>query len=266
MLIKSQLLFISTLILVTALTINAQKSSEQDLSQIPARVNAALYNLPSHKFVSFSSKITPDWVTILAGASTNPEGMKILNGIHFKVVHDIHGQTKLEHFEDIPMTTQAQKDGLVQIFSGLDQMLRGFYATWDLFTISAPIVTNGSAVVTADGSGYLIEWKEGSSDVAVKVGSDMTATRVTVKSPEFSSVVIPTFTRSSQGLLLSGYKGSYISKDASENTELNVVIDYHDVSGVKLIKHLSADGTYGGSSIKSAMDFSDEQVTFKKSQ
>jgi hypothetical protein len=257
-------LAISIITLLAALTAATQISPAQDLSGIPKKVNAALYNLPSHKVDSFSSKISPDWRVIAPAVTADPEAMKLLNGIHFKVLHDIQGQTKLEHFEDVPMSTQQQKDALDGIVSGMKQVVDGFYTTWDAMMVFRPVVTDGSAAVTADGSGYLIKWKQGTSDIAVKVGNDMAITELMVTAPEYVSIIQPKFIGSSRGMILSAYKGTYTSKNAAENTNLDVVIDYHEVDGIKLVKRLQMNGTYGGSPIKTALEFSDEQVMLKQ--
>jgi hypothetical protein len=254
-------------LLLTFLTaVAAAQPPVRDRPQILEKAQTAYYSLRAVGLDEFQSTVKPNWEKVLQNElKTNPEGaqaaLKLLNGLHFSMRLDKAGKVTLTHHADIEPQTDAQRQGFAQIYSGLDQALSGFFATWSLFMLSSPFPQAGSDYQLDDlGSQYRLSYKEGLSVVVTLMSKDLTISEIKVSSPEFTSLVRPQFIRTAKGLVLSGFAADYTPNSGPGVVKLDVKIDHQPVSGLQLPVLLIADSVLDGAPTHMELAFSEYEV------
>lgn len=234
-----------------------------------SQARSAYYSLHSHGMVSFQCDVTPDWNMLLAEQKKqDPDGeqkaVQTLNQLHFTVNVAPDSTANLTHNE---LTGQSQQmmDALKQIYSGMEQMVSGFFETWKVFMFSPPFPEADSTYELVDlGPRYRLTYKDGDAEVATTMGHDFAIDTMSVSTARFDSSIQPIFNSTSDGFVLSGYNASYKSQNPGETTLLNVNMEYGKVQGLQMLSKLNIAGSYGGSSFPSiALTFSNCQVTAK---
>ena len=217
----------------------------------------------------FQASIRPNWeLTLKKELQSNPEGaqngLKMLNGIHFSMTLDPQGNVKVEHNTDAPPPNEAAAAGFQQIYSGMDQAVSGFFATWSLFMLTSPFPAIESEYRLESVAGqYRLSYKDGGSDVVTTMNKDLTITGIVVDSPQFKSTILPQFAKSPKGLMLSSYTGDYKPASGPGVVHLNIRIDYQEVSGFQLPRALDLDSIYDGAPTQMQLAFSSYSVKTK---
>ena len=264
-----KLRWVSFLICCSLACLNVPAAHGADLAnkkEIVKQARAAYYSLRKLGLSEFQANIKPNWeMTLKKELETNPEGaqngLKMLNGLHFSMTLDPAGNVKVEHRSDAPPPNEQVAAGFNQIYSGMDQAVSGFFATWSLFMLTSPFPAVESAYQLEEVNGqYRLSYKEGSSDVATTMNKDLTIIEIVVNSPEFKSTIKPQISKSPKGFLLSGYEGDYKPTSGTGDVQLKVRLDYQQVSGLQLPNKLDMDSVYDGAPTQMQLVFSDYQV------
>lgn len=222
------------------------------------------YNLPKNGFLEFKAKVEPNWSVAVKGIEQNPEAMRLLSGLKFSLMLNSKGEIKLNHEATIPAPNAAVDAGYKQIFEGMDQQVSGFFETWNLFMLSTPFPDENSEYTLEDsGNEYRINYKEQESAILIRMKKDLVVTEISTASSLFTSVVRPHFVKTSKGNILAGYSGSYLPATGPGKTELELQVEYLEVSGFQLPRKLRFSGFYDGKPIQSEMAFSEYQVNGK---
>lgn len=269
---KKAAAFRLSLVLLAGMVVSASVCSAQAVANkqsVLSQARQSYYNLRGEGLFSFQCNVTPNWELLLQKESQqNPEGaaaaIKTLNQLRFMVNLGTDNNVKLTHNE---LTGQSEEmmAALKQIYGGMEQMASGFFDTWKLFLLNPPFPEVSSQYqLEAAGPQYKLSYREDLADVVTTMGRDFAISNLKVTTPEFDSAILPTFSRTPKGLLLSAYEASYKSQKPEETTELKVSMDYQDVQGLKMLQKLNLSGTYGGSAFAVELAFSDCQVTKKQ--
>ena len=197
---------------------------------------------------------------------SNPDGARAgiarLSQIQFTITAGVDKQTTVAH-----TTVAADNDqmaaGLAQVYSGMEQMVTGFFDTWSPFMVTSMLPDPDSQYALQKvGSQWALTYKEDSdTDVTTMMGDDLAVRDLQVVTPQFKSDIQPQFTGSSEGRLLTAYQATYFGQTPDENTVLQVRIDYQSVNGLNLPKSLNLSGTYGTSAFAIAVTFVDCSAT-----
>ena len=237
-----------------------------DKRAIIKQARAAYYSLRSRGLDEFQAEVQPNWRLVLkdqlaADPAGAERGLIMLNGIHFSLALDRTGAVKITHRADVAPTNEKVAEGFQQIFSGMEQAMSGFFDSWSPFMLTSPFPEVESDYILEEvGDQYLLSYKDGSAAIATTMSKDLVITDIKVDSPEFKSVLKPQFTRSAQGLLLSGYAATYQGTGGGAGVQLNVRIENQPTSGFPLPHKLNLDGSYQGSPFLMELTFSNYQV------
>lgn len=241
----------------------AQSPDQRD---VLAQARQAYYSLKSERMAQCRCRIRPDWSVLLSElGKSNPVAMnnavQRLNAIHFTVWVGPDGNARIEH-DEAPANNERETEALNQIYSGMEQMISGFFMTWSAYMIS-PALPEADAEYQLEqtASGYRITYKEGPADITTEMGDDFSIDRQEIVTPAFTSTLNPHFRRTSKGYILGGYEGTYRSGQASETTELQVTIGYQEVNGLQWPQLLKLKGTYGGNPFQVEVTFADCHAT-----
>jgi len=247
----------------------AQSPDLANKKELLQKAREAAYSLKDRGLLEFQTTVNPNWRLVLKDLlASNPdqaeEALKLLNGIHFTVSMDPEGIVKVTHHADVaPPNPQAEK-GFAEIYSGMEQAMTGFFETWKPFMLTRafPEVDSVYALVQTP-AGYVLTYKEsGTTDVVTALSSDLVITEMKVTTRTFKSVLKPTFARSPQGWLLTGYDATY---DGTSDTDhdhviLQVKIENQEVSGQQLPHKLTLSGSSQGNPFTIELGFSDYTV------
>jgi hypothetical protein len=238
-------------------------ASAFDNKDVIKQARNAYYSIQDQGSIEFQCVATPNWEKLLQAAlKANPSGVGQvvikLKKINFIVSVAKNESAKITH-NAVPADNDKQAEGLKQIYSGMEQMVRGFFDTWSTFMKYPPLpVPDGEYQLREQGGQWDLTYRDGTADVATIMDKDFAVRELKVSAPEFLSTIRPQFTRSNAGFLLTGYQGDYRSKspNANDTTQLQISINYQQVSGFQLPKTLDLDATYAGARSKVEVTFS----------
>jgi hypothetical protein len=231
------------------------------------RATKAYYNLRTAGLDEFRATIKPNWSLVLekqlkADPAKGEAALKLLNGLHFSMLLDKNGEVTVTHHTDTEPANEQQRSGFDQIYSGMDQAIKGFFTTWSVFMLSPPLPAVNSEYQLEDlGVQYRISYKDGPSDVITTMGKDLIITEVKVNSKDFISSVRPQLTRTAKGFVLSGYTADYKPTSGPGVVKLNLKIQNQAYSGLQLPASLVLDSVLDGEPTHMELAFSDHQVT-----
>ena len=234
--------------------------------QVVEQGHKSYYSLRAMGLDEFQSAIQPNWEKVLrdqnvTDAAQLQAALKLLNGLHFTMVLDKEGKVTVNHQADVEPPNDTVRKGFEDIYSGIDQAVSGFFATWSLFMLSSPFPEIESVYQLEDlGSQYRLSYKEGTSAIVTLMNKDLVISEIKVTSPEFVSVVKPQITKSDKGFVLTGYIGDYTPTSGPGVVHLAVKIDNAPVSGLQLPANLVADTTLNGAPTHMELAFSHYQV------
>jgi len=204
----------------------------------------AYYSLRREGLVSFTCLATPNWDAILAERRrTDPaaadKAYKTLNGLTFGVEVAPARRAKVMHTDPpaSPGSTEKENEALKLITSGTEQTLTGFFDAWGPFVMTSPIPPPTAEVTEAHGL-WIVDYKEGQTAVSLVMRNDYTIDTTRIVSSTHSSVIQPQFVKSPKGLLLTAMQGQFRQLPAGPTVSLQLRVEYQDVTGFLLPKHL----------------------------
>ena len=171
------------------------------------------------------------------------------------------GKVTVSHRADVAPAGQQRAEDLNQIFSGMEEMITGFFDTWSAFMLTSPLPEVESEYdLTNEGDGYLLSYRDGATRVATVMTKDLLISEMKISTTEFNSSIWPHFTKSREGLLLTGYDANYQPTSGPGTTHLKVEISYQEAGGLQLPQTLHLQGSYNGASFAVETAFADYQV------
>jgi len=228
----------------------------------------AYYSLQARGFVDVPCTVTPNWRAILREQlKTTPAAVNravdSLKQLVFVVTLASGEPAKITH-NTIAATDDKMAQGLQQIYSGMEQMVVGFFATWTGYVVTPLLpAADDDYQLQEQGRRWRLSYKERPTDVVTIMEKDFSIDETAVDAPGFVSVLRPTFTRTSEGLLLTEYSGDYRGKspNAPDAVLLQVLIAYQQVNGLQLPSKLNIGGSQYGQPFHVEVVFSDCTAT-----
>ncbi|HUQ30665.1 MAG TPA: hypothetical protein VM095_01040 [Pyrinomonadaceae bacterium] len=239
---------------------------QNDKIETIRQARRAYYSLSRLGLVGFESKIQPNWqLALKAQLAANPsgaqEGLKILNGLHFSMLLDQQGNVKVNHSSDSPAPNEQVATGFNQIYQGIEQVVTGFYMTWNLFMLQTPFPEDSAGYQLQDlGNHYLLSYKDKADEVFMTMTKELVITELKVSSPQFKGLINPHFIKTPKGYVLTGYEGNFEPATGPGKTQLSVKLDYQEVNGLQLPHKLFIDSSYDGEATQVELLFSDYKI------
>jgi hypothetical protein len=240
-----------------------------DPKAVLTQARAAYYNLLSRGYKQYRFLAKPDWATLLGDqATSNPTGfdaaMAIFSKVRFDVVVDGEGRAKVSH-NDVEVPNEQTKAGLTQVYSGMDQMLTGFFQTWTPFMIETPFTNVGTDLsVETVGAKYRVRWVEsGTTKVEILTDQAFAVTEMKVNSPTFDSIIRPVFDRGPSGLVLASYEAEYKEKAPAPPIRIVVLIKNRSIQSLLMPSDLDLTAWVGDNKTHILMAFTDASLDKK---
>lgn len=239
----------------------AHAQSQTSKAEVIKQASQSYYSLRRSGLKEFQARVTPSWEVAVKGIESNPEALKLLRGLKFTMLFGADDEVKVNHEVTVPAPNATVEAGFKRIFDGIEQIVSGFFKTWDLFMLNAPFPqADGEYELKDLGGTYLLIYKETGADVALTMTKDFSITEVKIASPEFNSSIVPLFAKTEKGYLLIGYSATYLPLKGPGKVELNIQIDYQDVNGLKLPQRIRAHSVLDGQPNEAELLFSDYQM------
>jgi hypothetical protein len=236
----------------------AAQTSNRD---VISKARSSYYSLKRLGLIEFRANIRPNWELILKGGSASPEAMKLLNGLHFAILFGESGNVVVNHQADFPPKNDVVAKGYKDIFEGVDNAIYGFFETWNLFMFGSPFPEPDSSYELQDlGAGYLLKYAEPKNKVATTFGKDFDIKEIQVSADSFSGAIKPQLKKTEHGQIIVAYKGSYLNAAGNLTSDLQVNIQYNEVSGLEVPLRVNVEGTYNGGPVSMEIVFSDYQI------
>jgi hypothetical protein len=249
------------LLILCVYPFSAQAQNQIDKAAIIKQATRSYYGVRASGLVEFQARVTPNWEVAVKDIGSKPEALKLLNSLKFSMSFDVDNAIKVNQEMGVPAPNEQVAAGFKQIHSGIEQIIKGFFDTWNLFMLNTPFPeADGSYELRDSTSGYFINYKEGKADVSVEMNKEFTVTLVKVVSAEFDSSIWPKFTRSDRGLVLTGYSAKYLPAKGAGKVDLDIQIEYQDVQGLRLPQRLRMHSVLDGETTETELVFSDYQV------
>jgi len=226
----------------------------------------AYYSLRAAGLDEFRATVKPNWELVLkdqlqsdpAGAQA---GLKLLNGLHFSMLLDRNDKVTVTHHTDIDPTSEQQRKGFEDIYSGMDQAINGFFTTWELFMLNSPLPAADSDYTLENlGTQYRLSYKDGAADVVTMMGKNLIITDIKVNSKDFISSVRPQFVHTAKGFVLTGYDADYKPTSGPGVVKLSLKIEHAPVSGLQLPVNLVLDSVMDDAPTHMELAFSEHEV------
>jgi hypothetical protein len=249
-----------------------QGKAVADPEALLAKARAAYIGLSARGFRGYRFVARPDWSVSLAElAKSDPAGyeaaLKLLTQIRFDVRVGAHGQSQVTHtVVDAP--NEGATQGLNQIYQGVEQALNGFFQTWGPFVVQRPVPAAGVPCKVVDlGAQYQFSWEE-TGEVRVELRTDraFAISVMKIASPAFDAVIQPTFDRTAQGLVLTGYEGDFKPKGDGAAMNLKIRITNQVLEGLPVPGGLDATVQIQGRTDRMVLGFSELKVEPKQAE
>ncbi len=230
------------------------------------KARASYYSLRRLGFNGFQSGIQQNWEAVLAedikkDPAAAQAGLKLLNGLHFTMTMDQDGQVSVTHRADLAPTNDQVAAAFDQIYSGMEQALSGFFATWNRFMLTSPFpaVESDYQLQDADGQ-FLLTYKEGATSISTTMTKDLRITEIKVVSLDFTSTIRPRFINTKKGLVLSGYAGVYVPSKGPGKVNLDAEVEYQEVNGLQIPRKLRMASSLDGAPSLMELSFLQSEV------
>src|SRR5262245_54208361 len=239
-----------------------------DKREIVKQARAAYYGLRPRGFDSFQATLTPDWNVVLSASGQKPTEaqLALLGGLHFEMIYDGAGKTRVTHRSDTPAPNEAVQKGYDQIFNGMDQVIEGFFQTYTPFMITSPFPSiDGDYRVDDIENGYVVAWKEDrdTTSITTRITRTFAITDMVINSTEFDALIKPTFSTSTDGYVLAAYNGFFKPKAGNGTVLIDCSIEHQLVDGFRLVRKLTFSSSVDGSPNKTEIAFSNYSVKRK---
>ncbi len=156
----------------------------------------------------------------------------------------VPGQRAKVIHTDLPSTSEKEAEGLKLVTSGVEKTLIGFFDAWGPFVATSPIPPPTAEVIEAHGL-WIVDYKEGATAVGLVMRNDYTIESTRIVTGTYSSVIQPQFVKSPKGLLMTAVQGQYRQLPAGPIGSLQLRIEYQDVTGFLLPRHLYVSSNDG---------------------
>jgi hypothetical protein len=235
-------------------------ASQIDEREIVRQANQSYYDLRKLGLLEFKANVQPNWDLMAKRWEPNPEALKMLKGLMYSVSLRSDGSVKVNHEASIPIPG-TQEENVKQLSVGMDQMLSGFFVTWNLFMLRSPLpaVESDYQLENRDGK-YVLTYQDGDAHVLTTMTKELAVLQIEVSSPTFKASIKPQFLKTAKGYVLVGYQATYDPVAGPGKTTLGIQLDYQEVSGLQLPRKLNLDGIYDGSPMQVELQFSQYQL------
>lgn len=211
-----------------------------DLSPAAAFSKArALYYTPSDQGLQgFHCEVSFDWKTFLQKATNQPvpdndPRLQYLRTIQLTVDDTLRGTGELHWTAPAP-PPDGTEDSVNKMRSGFQQIWSGFFQSWNGFFTGDMVTLDSKATVEHTPAGFHVAVRNGPGLAEEQYDNNLLLQKVHVGTPTLDSTVLPSFTPTPQGLLVTSFRSTYRQQDAAAAVDVLMNVRYAPVSSFQL--------------------------------
>lgn len=246
---------LASLVTIYPVTVSVSAHSAQAGSQdLIGRARGSYYNVTRQGFNGFQAAIVPNWEVTL-GPTATVENLKLFRAMRFSMTVDANGAVTLRHEVADPEKTRLEPY-VTQIHGNVQRLVAGFFGAWARFMVNSPFPETESEFKIEDlGKEYHVSYNTQSSDALLTMTNDLLIVEWKLTGPRAKRTIKPLFQKTAEGLLLSGYKSIFEPVGEGIKTTLDFLIEYQDVSGMKLPHKIRIKGMHGIEPVEAELSF-----------
>jgi hypothetical protein len=243
------LVFAGAAALVAPVGAQTPSADRADKRAIVQQAHDAYYSLRREGLQSFLALIRPDWNLVVDGMGTPQESrdiaLTILSRLRFAMTLDEKGVATVTHRLSTPTSDESILGGLGQVATGTEQAVQGFLQTWGMFVLTPPFppVDADYRLVDEDGGYQLTYQEDAETRLTTRLDRELAISEVRIATSDYNAVVRPTFDRTDDGFLLSGYTSEFVPKSAGGRAHLKVSLASRTAEGFRLPSRVTIDAT-----------------------
>ena len=195
---------------------------------------------------SFHCDASIDWkmmLTRLSGvdvADDNP-ALKFLQTVHLAVSDDLHGKGSLDWTNTVD-PPEDKRAGMKQIQEGLETSVAGFFQSWNAYMNGSMVpLPDGTVTVTTSGDGVHMSGTANGMTFDEDFDKNMLLTQALVVTSNLRVLAIPTFTETSDGLIVSSVMSQVHQPPTAPETDATFRIEYAKVDAYQIPSHVVFD-------------------------
>jgi hypothetical protein len=219
---------------------------------ILAMAESDYYVLQGQGVKAFQCDIQPNWAKLI----TDPAKLKLVRPIEYTAVIDEQGGVQVSPFR---ADKAAIDPSLDQIVGGVQQLISGFFQTWNPLVFSGVFspAQDGGLGFSSQADGYHFTQATGGTNVDMTLTKDALVTEMKVTTADSVIVMMPTYVPTNGGLmLLTG-----LNNDINNGTQkVDLQIAYQPAEGFQLPSTVSYQVTLPTQVVDIEMSLSDYQV------
>jgi hypothetical protein len=224
----------------------AQDQPDETMKKQLIFARAEYYTPTSKGLQSLRCDAAIDWKALLARfggtdvADDNPY-LKYLQGVHLTVSDDLHGQGGLAWAETTP-PPQGKEDAAGQIHGGLQQMVNGFFQSWNGFMNGSIIpVPDKTVALAATDSGMHLHGTDADTQLDEDFDKNFLLTQVVAVTPAVRVVALPAYIKTDDGLVVSAITSQVNQPPTAPPIEVTFHVEYATVQSFRIPSRIVYD-------------------------
>jgi hypothetical protein len=222
-----------TALLLTMLFCPAIASAQTAPAMAVRRARALYYTPVDRGLESLRCDVGFDWKQFMEKAANqavpaDDARLRYLESIQLSVEDNLHGTGEL-HWTAPGPPPDASEESVTRIRDGVQQLWSGFFESWNNFVTGDLVTLDANAMVEATPSGYHVGVRTGSSLAEEQYDPALLLKSVHVTTPTLDSTMLPSFTSSAQGLLITTMRSSVRQPPTAEPTNVVMQVQYQPV-------------------------------------
>jgi hypothetical protein len=137
---------------------------------------------------------------------------------------------------------QGKEENAKQMRSGLQNLMVGFFQTWNGFMNGSMVpLPDKSVEVTTTGDGVHLHGTSSSPTLEEDFDKNMLLTHVVVETPETKVIALPTYVRTDDGLVISTVASQVNQPPSAPPAEVTLHVEYAAVDSFQIPSHVVYD-------------------------
>lgn len=234
------------LLALACLSCASSRAQDKEARDRLAAAHAQYYTPTASGLKSFHCEASIDWKAMLsrfAGSDVpndNP-ALKYLLTVNLAITDDLRGKGSLEWI-DKEEPPQNMKPAMQQMQEGFRTTVAGFFQSWNAYMNGSMVPLPDSTVtVTKSGDGVHLSGTTKEMALDEDFDKNMILTQALVVSPTLKVLAMPTFTPTSDGLIVSTVLSQVHQPPTAPETDATFRIEYANVQSFQIPSRIVFD-------------------------
>ena len=231
-------LAIPGLLLTAAVSATAQTQTAPTAATTVSKARALYYTPVDTGLQGLHCEVNFDWRDFMqkANNATLPTGdprLAYLQSVKLSIDDDLRGQGSLNWTAPGP-EPDGTEDSIEKIRGGLQQLMSGFFQTWNGFFTGDIVTLDTTSTVEQTPAGFHVRTGNSADFAEEQFDPKLILQTVHVATPEYDSTIAPTFLQGPHGLLVTSMRSQYRKPPASDPIDVVMGVTYAPVASFQL--------------------------------